>query len=229
MIIPNFWTQILHASSKLFCFSSCTQYWLDYCLLQNLFVFCFYLLNLIRWFYVPGGIYTHATVMFTIVHGLGNCITSSWFLLINIVFALAFVLKCCVYCIALSLITLLSPMCMIHMLICTWLNSSPIACPPSSVLCKWLLCRLYDLILICFCKICYSVEMSWNYFIHACKWSPLFLTLGYTACFSNFLFASGTFYMMSPIFYIFLHFWVSHWVVPHSWRWPAQNIQSVII
>jgi len=36
-----------------------------------------------------------------------------------------------------------SLMCMLHLLICTCINSSPIACPPSSVLCWCLLCFLW--------------------------------------------------------------------------------------
>jgi len=58
---------------------------------------------------------------------------------------LVFAMKCCTkmpcplphnhYCCLLS-----SPMCLPHLLICTCLISSPIACPPSSVLCWCLLC-----------------------------------------------------------------------------------------
>ena len=66
-------------------------------------------------------------------------------------FAIALVWKFYVYCIALCLTALsyccllLSPVCMIHLLICTCLNSSPIACLPSSVLWEWLLRILFNI------------------------------------------------------------------------------------
>jgi len=55
---------------------------------------------------------------------------------------------------------LLSPMCMPRLFICTYLNSSPIACPPSSVLCRWLLYTRFNVCAplpsIAFCFLCLS-------------------------------------------------------------------------
>ena len=78
----------------------------------------------------------------------GSIYISSWCVFINIVFCPCYlfllwnvVLKCLAllphnhYCCLLP-----SPVCLPHLLICTCLISSPIVCPPSSVLCWCLLC-----------------------------------------------------------------------------------------
>jgi len=76
---------------------------------------------------------------------------------------LVFVMKCYVkmhcslpddsYCCLLP-----SPMCLLHMLICTCLNSSPIACLPSSVLCWCLLC-LFWWMQLCLFFVCSNCVM----------------------------------------------------------------------
>ena len=119
---------------------------LDYCFLLNLFIICLYLclFNLTRWCYMPVGCTCNGG---TGLWSMGNCITSYWFLRITL--SLPLLLFWCVYCIACHLMTLVccwllfsvSPLCMIYLLISTCLNSSPMACPPSSVLCKLFSCR----------------------------------------------------------------------------------------
>jgi len=111
-----------------------------------------------------------------------------WSLLITLVY-------CCL---------LLSPVCMIHLLICAHLTSSPIACPPSSVLCKWLLYTWFN---IYGCVICCSNEMSGDgiisFMLAMLPLDLLFLTLGYTACFSNF-FASDVLRSVSHFLYFYV-------------------------
>jgi len=82
---------------------------------------------------------------------------------------LLLVMKCCVkmhcsrphnpYCCSRP-----SPMCLLHLLICTCINSSPIACPPSSVLC-WCL--------LCLCLFCYFGLLLLVYYL--CLFWPFFL------------------------------------------------------
>jgi len=74
----------------------------------------------------------------------------------------AYLIKCCVllhfplpnypYCCSLH-----SPMCMFHLLICALLKSSPIACPPSSVLHWCLLCIWFN--------VCVSVILLYLFII----------------------------------------------------------------
>ena len=78
---------------------------------------------------------------------------------------LVFVMKCYVSsCIALCLMTCIyclfpSPMCLLQLPICTCLNSSPIACPPLSVLRWYILCIYYKIIVVVLvCDV--SVEKS---------------------------------------------------------------------
>jgi len=94
-----------------------------------------------------GAIYAWWDIAYTQLWSMGNYIKSSWFLWINTDFSLAFVLivimlwgLCLLHC---SLphnpcILLLTSVTNVHNLpahdICTCLNSSPIACPLSSVL-----------------------------------------------------------------------------------------------
>ena len=97
------------------------------------------------------------------LHFFRICIYKHCFLPMLLVFAM----KCCIkmpcplpnnhYCCSLP-----SPVCLPHLLICTCLISSPIACPPSSVLCWCLLCfffifsivliaSLYSVVCVYFC------------------------------------------------------------------------------
>ena len=105
------------------------------------------------------------TPLWVNLHFFMMCIYKHCFLPMLLVFAM----KCCTkmpcplphndyyYCCLLP-----SPACLSHLLICTssCLISSPIACPPSCVLCRCLLCFvfflayatfLYDSILACLC------------------------------------------------------------------------------
>ena len=100
-----------------------------------------------------------------------SCIYKHCFLPMLLVFAIKYYIKmpCSLphnhYCCSLP-----SPVCLPHLLICTCLISSPIACPPSSVLCWCLYCAfsfflflwyvafLRDLILACcFCVVFFIV------------------------------------------------------------------------
>jgi len=73
------------------------------------------------------------------LHFLMICMYKHCFLPMLLVFAMKYCIKmpCSLphnhYCCLLP-----SPACLTHLLICTCLNSSPIACPPSSVLCRCL-------------------------------------------------------------------------------------------
>jgi len=75
---------------------------------------------------------------------MGKCIASSRFLWMNI-FCLSYVplfwtFGCCIApCLILSVITCVTYSMCSACLACTYLKSSPITCPPSSVLYKWLL------------------------------------------------------------------------------------------
>jgi len=90
------------------------------------------------------------------------CIYKHCFLPMLLVFAM----KCCTkvpcplphkhYCCSLP-----SPVCLPHLLICTCLISSPIACPPSSMLCWCLLCFFsWYVTFLCDSVLAYS----WTYF-----------------------------------------------------------------
>ena len=86
--------------------------------------------------------------------------------------ATVFAMKCCTkmpcplphnhYCCLLP-----SPVCLPHLLICTCLISSPIACPPLSVLCWCLLC----IFAIC----CISLWLHFGLFLYIFSLSFLFL------------------------------------------------------
>ena len=98
--------------------------------------------------------------------------------------SLVSVMKCCVkmygylphnpYCCSLP-----SPVCLLHLLICTCLNSSPIACPPFSVLCWCLLCFfilfLFYTLLLCGC---FFIFLIVNVIVFVCCVNDIwFLTL----------------------------------------------------
>jgi len=180
---------------------------LDYCFLLNLFIICLYLLlfNLIWWCYMPVGCTCNGG---TGLWSMGNCITSSWILRITLlcpcfcsdnVFIALLDLVCC------WLLFSVSPLCMIHLLISTCLSSSPMACPPSSVLCKLFSCRpiwfniyvtvIYVVQLKCDGIISFMFAMA---LLHL-----LFKTLGYSTCLSNFC-LHVMLCIMFPIFCIFL-------------------------
>jgi len=83
----------------------------------------------------------------TFLH-LMMCIYKHWLFSAHAISVLVFALKCCTkipcplphnhYCCLLS-----SPICWPHLLICTCLISSPIACPPSSSVLCWCLLRFF--------------------------------------------------------------------------------------
>ena len=92
---------------------------------------------------------------------------------------LVFAMKCCTkmpcplphnqYCCLLP-----PPICLPHLLICTCLISSPIACPPSSVLCWCLLCFFYFHFVIF--AICYIyLWLHFGLFVYIFSLSFLFL------------------------------------------------------
>ena len=157
-----------------------TKHILDDCFLLNLFIISLYLclFNLIQWCYMPVGCTCNDG---TGLWSMGNCITSSWFLRITLSLPLLLF-----YCIACHLMTLVccwllfsvSPLCMIHLRISTCLNSSPMACPPSSVLSNLFSCRPIWFN-ICFCNICCSTEMWWDYFLYVCNGPPSFAILDF--------------------------------------------------
>jgi len=90
---------------------------------------------------------------------------------------------------------LLSPMCMPHLFICTYLNSSPTACPPSSVLCKWLLCISFDICV--FVTYVGQLKMSWDYlFMFAWSLSLVIFNFGILLVFPSFF---------STLVYCFVH------------------------
>jgi len=87
---------------------------------------------------------------------------------------LVFVMKCCIkmscslphnhYCRSLP-----SPACLPHLLICRCPNSSPIACPPSSVLCWCLLCFFLFFSLFsfgCFLFLFFAVLAAFFFFVY---------------------------------------------------------------
>jgi len=99
---------------------------------------CFF--NIIWQHYVPGGTYDTCNDG-TPLGSWGSSITFSRFVWINTVFALVTCLhhetSCLLHCSLphnRRLLLLFSPMCMLHLLNCTYFNSAPIACPRTSVL-----------------------------------------------------------------------------------------------
>ena len=128
----------------------------------------------------------------SVIHG-GGRITFSWPVWIKLAFSIAFVCKCYVSCIAICLLfilLLLSPVSMIHLLIYKCLNSSPIACLLSSVLCDIVVCMIWHL---CFCSICccyhlliillslppWLFQMNWLSISHYCILPCVFISFLY--------------------------------------------------
>jgi len=61
---------------------------------------------------------------------------------------------------------------------------------------------------ICFCIICYLIEMSWDYFVHVCHGPPLFAIFDFIVycLFSHFFVCIWCFVLQCLVFYIFLCF-----------------------
>jgi len=117
----------------------------------------------------------HSSMVLTPLWSVGNCVTVHMYEHCFLPLLPVFVLKCCVklhcslphnpYCCSLP-----SPMCLLHLLICTCLNSSPIACPPSSVL-SWSLFHIWFnnyVSIILFSLLCF---VFWACHSHWLKWS----------------------------------------------------------
>jgi len=97
------------------------------------------------------------------------------FLPLLLVFVMKCVKKhCCLphnpHCYSLS-----SPVCLLHLFICTCINSSPIACPPSSMLCWCQLCVcvfLYFRCILCFFFLCACASFLLLWLLH---WSVILM------------------------------------------------------
>jgi len=117
-------------------------------------VICLYLcfFNLIWWRHVFGRehTFTCGTHSF-IVHGWLCCFFTIYMYKHCFLPLLpTFVMKCCVSVHRPlphnpSCCSLPSPMCMLYLLICTYFNSLPIACPPSSMVRQCLLCIWFNI------------------------------------------------------------------------------------
>ena len=129
----------------------------------------------------------------TLMSSVGNYIISSRFLWINTVFCPCYIpLFCNVMFAACSLPhnpycwLLLSPVCMPYLLICTYVNTSPVACPPSFVLCKgllWIWFYICVFVIYIVSLKCLGIVL---FIIAMVPFHLLFLILGYIACISNF-------------------------------------------
>ena len=106
------------------------------------------------------------------------------------------------YCCLLS-----SPVCLPHLLICTSLISSPIACPPSSVLC-WYLLRFFVWYMLHF-----FVTPFWIVCVRFFVWL-FFVSLHYFVYVVFILLCLFLRYILSSIFYFFnsFHAWVQRLV-----------------
>jgi len=90
------------------------------------------------------------------------------------------------YCCLLS-----SPVCLPHLLICTCLISSPIACPPSSVLC-WCLLRFFYFLML-------TLIVGWV----CCLWRlPNHLTLVYFYCIKIYILTTLIFALYYHYYYV---------------------------
>ena len=113
------------------------------------------------------------------------CVYKHCFLSMLLVFAV----KCCTkmpcrlphnhYCCLLSL-----PICLPHLLICTCLISSPIACPPSSVLC-WCLLRFFLIFDICYISL--WLHPCWIVCVHIFVWLFFFTISFWLLCNLSFI------------------------------------------
>jgi len=99
-----------------------------------------------------------------------------------------------------------SPVCLLYLPICTCINSSPITCPPSSVLCWCLLCFLFYFCCIslcsfslcmCFllafitCDVCVDVCFWVLLHVSVWAWDSLFVLETSPFCMSGVLLFSG--------------------------------------
>jgi len=194
---------------------------LHYCLLLNIFISVSTSAYL-TWF--SDGkcqvVVRHTCNCGTPLSSLGDCITSSLFLWISIVFAFAFVLKCCVYCIAQPPrhITLLC-CCWLLSHLCAWFTYSSLNSQTlHKLLAHHYLCYIVNYWYMCMIKqlntcVSWYMLLNWNVvglfrsFLPWCPFICYFWLWGVYCLLSKFLFASDVLrnvshFLYFPVFFL---------------------------
>ena len=142
---------------------------------KNFLLPCFSCILCFCVYFVPDCLPLFGLMAFCIwvFHDLFGCFNIAgcvWFVCVAVLF-LCFV-NVHLYCIIVKpfSVLLISLMCVIHLLISICLNISLIACPPSSVSCKWLLCVWFNIWAIPF-QITPKNKIGWSLLF---DWGPLY-------------------------------------------------------